>query len=176
VAKWELDGMQPRPQSVTADWQRVDQRPIHGVVLKEVRAVPTHYGWLTEIWRADWALDGAGVDQIFQCAIEPGRVNAWHAHARTADRLFVCHGRLDVVLYDSRQDSPTCGEINEYGIGTARPALLVVPPRVWHGVRNPTGSVALLLNAVDLAYAYADPDHWGLPPDTNQIPYRFPAG
>jgi dTDP-4-dehydrorhamnose 3,5-epimerase len=167
--------MRARAQTVTADWQRTDQRPIHGVVLKEMRAVATSYGWLTEIWRADWALDAAGVDQIFQAVVEPGSVNAWHAHASTTDRLFVAHGRLDVVLYDSRQDSPTYGEINEFGIGTGRPALLVVPPRVWHGVRNPTRAIAVLLNAVDRAYAYAGPDHWGLPPDTNQIPYRFPA-
>jgi dTDP-4-dehydrorhamnose 3,5-epimerase len=26
---------------------------------------------------------------------------------------------------------------------------------------------------VDRAYTYEDPDHWRLPPDTREIPYRF---
>lgn len=172
--RWGLPGMRRVRQSVTSDWQRADQKPIAGVVVREVRAVGTAYGALTEVFRRDWELDNAGVDQIFQSVLEPGAVSAWHAHEDTTDRLFVSAGRLDLVLYDSRPDSPTCGELNRFAFGTFRPGLLVVPPRVWHGVHNASSAPAMLLNAVDRAYRYEGPDHWSLPPDSDAIPHRFP--
>lgn len=130
---------------------------------------------LTEIYRADWGLDTGGVDQIFYSSLEPGALSAWHAHGETTDRLFVPQGLVQVVLYDARPDSPSHGRVNEVFLSHRRPTLVVIPPRVWHGVRNCSYENSLLLNAVDRAYSYQDPDHWRLPWDTDQIPFRFPA-
>jgi dTDP-4-dehydrorhamnose 3,5-epimerase len=40
-------------------------------------------------------------------------------------------------------------------------------------VQNIGDGPAAVLNAVDRAYDYEDPDHWRLPADTPEIPYRF---
>jgi len=49
----------------------------------------------------------------------------------------------------------------------------VVPPRVWHGVENSGTNPAVLINAVNLAYQYEDPDHWRLPSNSPDIPFDF---
>jgi dTDP-4-dehydrorhamnose 3,5-epimerase len=103
----------------------------------------------------------------------PGAISAWHTHAITTDRLFVAAGVAHIVLYDAREDSPTKGLINEFRYGEHRQALVSVPPGVWHGVRNFGPSNAVLLNLVDVAYQYDDPDHWRLPIDTDKIPFKF---
>jgi len=113
------------------------------------------------------------VDQVFQVTLEPGAVSAWHAHRLTTDRIFVNAGMVTVALYDGREDSSTFGRVNEFRAGALRPMLLVIPPRVWHGVHNAGASPASLINVVDRAYAYDDPDHWALPWDSDRIPYRF---
>jgi dTDP-4-dehydrorhamnose 3,5-epimerase len=46
---------------------------------------------------------------------------------------------------------------------------------VWHGVQNVHPGPSSVLNLVDRAYRYEAPDHWRLPPDTAEIPYRFAA-
>jgi dTDP-4-dehydrorhamnose 3,5-epimerase len=167
-----LPGSKKDRQSVTADWQ-ILQPLIDGVKIKDVRHVAKENGHLTEIWRSEWALDDAPVDQVFQVYLKPGGVSAWHTHQVTIDRLFANHGLVKVVLYDARKDSPTHGRLNVFRIGTVRPALVLVPPGVWHGVENISGEPSLLLNIVDRAYRYEDPDHWRLPADTKEIPYRF---
>ncbi|MDO9635444.1 MAG: hypothetical protein Q7I95_00660, partial [Thiobacillus sp.] len=48
--------------------------------------------------------------------------------------------------------------------------------QVWHAVENITSAPALLINAVDKAYRYESPDHFRLPLETDQIPYRFRQG
>jgi dTDP-4-dehydrorhamnose 3,5-epimerase len=86
---------------------------------------------------------------------------------------FVSYGRARVVLYDGREDSPTHGVVNEFRFGTIRPAMIHIPPRVWHGVQNVGDEVAILVNIVDRAYDYEDPDHWRVPADSPEIPFRF---
>jgi len=103
-------------------------------------------------------------------------VSAWHAHRHATDRLFANHGLIKVVLFDARRDSATAGRVNVFRCGDVRPQLVVVPPGVWHGVQSIGATPALLLNLPDCEYAYEAPDHWRLPPDTDEIPYSFAAG
>ncbi len=167
-----LDGFKDR-QTVTVDWNSLDE-VIEGVRFKEVKNVVKGTGdVLCEIFRRDWLLDEGVVDQVFQSVLNPGAISAWHVHQLTTDRLFVSQGLLRVVLFDARNESSTYGRINEFRFGAVRPALLLIPPGVWHGVQNISNTPALLLDLVNEAYRYEDPDHWRLPVDTDQIPYRF---
>jgi dTDP-4-dehydrorhamnose 3,5-epimerase len=138
-----------------------------------VKNVPRDVGFLSEVFRVDWGLGAPGVDQVFQNTLLPRAISAWHAHAATTDRLFAVYGVVKVVLFDARVGSTTFGRINELRIGVVRPALVVVPPRVWHGLQNVSEGPAVLLNIVDRAYSYEAPDHWRVPADSPAVPYRF---
>lgn len=174
--EWMLDGAMQDQQSITKDWQFTGQDLIDGVKVREVVNVQRSFGYLTEIYRKDWNLDDCEVEQVFQSVLEPGSVSAWHAHAITTDRIFINFGRMRIVLYDSRTHSPTHGVLNTFIFGTHRPAMLVIPPKVWHGVQavSMTG-LSSLLNVVDHAYHYDLPDHYRLDRESEQIPYTFPV-
>jgi dTDP-4-dehydrorhamnose 3,5-epimerase len=160
-------------QSITAEWIPINSDFIEGVQVREVKNVLKNNGLLTEIYRDDWEIDNHKVGQVFQVLLYPGGLSAWHAHQHTTDRLFVSHGVIKIVLYDGREDSPTYGHINEFRAGSLRPLLITVPPKVWHGVYNYGNVEASLLNIVDEPYKYSDPDHWRIPSDSPEIPYRF---
>jgi len=170
-----LPGATRDRQSITRDWQPL-QPLIAGVRVKEVTNVVKDNGYLSEVWRADWDLGPATLAQVFQVVIEAHGLSAWHMHRQATDRLFANHGLLKIVLFDARRGSPTEGRLNVFRCGTPRPLLIVVPPGIWHGAQNLAADRALLLNLPDRAYAYEDPDHWRLPPDTERIPYSFAAG
>lgn len=170
---WMIEGASKDAQSVTADWRAAELPLIQDVRLREVKNVVKQNGFLTELYRRDWAIDDGVVDQIFQVRLSADGVSAWHAHGFTTDRLFVGEGSLKIVLYDGRQESSTFGKLNVFCCSHVRPMLIVIPPGVWHGVHNIGQSTATLINMVDRAYDYADPDHWRLPVDAIQIPYSF---
>jgi dTDP-4-dehydrorhamnose 3,5-epimerase len=161
------------PQLVRSDWTAAGEVTIDGVVTSSMSNVLTDNGVLTEMWRADWRVDELGVGQVFQRVMTPGALSAWHAHRVTTDRLFCATGRIKVVLFDGRAGSPTHGALTEYRLGAERPALVVVPPGVWHGVRNIGETAAVLVNLVDVAYDYESPDHYRAPADTVDIPYTW---
>ncbi|MBF5003507.1 cupin domain-containing protein [Diaphorobacter caeni] len=172
VDEWLFSGCKDS-QTTYADWSLARGVQIHGVQSKQITNVLTDDGSLTEIYRKDWQLDDLPVEQIFQKIMSPGSVSAWHAHRRATDRLFCGYGRVKVVLYDARKHSPTQGLLTVHRLALERPTLLVVPPGIWHGVQTVSDSPAIVINAVDIAYSYEDPDHWRLPPDSPEIPYQF---
>ena len=167
-----LRGAKKDPQIITSSWNKTGD-PIDGVVLHEVANVPGNRGVLTEVFRPSWDSGDGSVEQIFQVKLFPGAISAWHCHAHAVDRLFASIGHLRIVLFDARPASPTNGMLKQYHLGESRPALLSVPPLVWHGVHNLGGTTALLLNAPSRAYNYEDPDHYRLPWDTTEIPFSW---
>jgi dTDP-4-dehydrorhamnose 3,5-epimerase len=173
---WQLSGTTRDAQSVTADWHPAAGALIAGVVVKEVLNVVRDNRVITELYRQDWALDELPVAQVFQAVLMPGAITAWHAHEQTTDRLGVATGTIKVVLYDARRESPTHGVVNELRIGPLRPCTVVVPPKVYHGIQNVGVGTAVLINMPDRPYDYENPDHWRLPWNSSEIPYRFDGG
>ncbi len=169
-----IEGCLQDHEIIRPNWIRI-QKAIQGVKVHEVRHVPKGRGVLTEIYRRDWQVDDASVDQVFQVSMAPGEVSCWHAHQRTRDRFFISQGNIRIVLYDGRTASKTFRRVNEFQFGSYRPALVLVPPGVWHGVQNVSPEPSVLINLVDHAYSYGDPDHWRLPSDSPKIPYQFPV-
>jgi dTDP-4-dehydrorhamnose 3,5-epimerase len=161
-------------QQVTQEWEKI-QQPIAGVVVREVLHVPRDHGVITEIFRPQWDPTGLPIVHIYQSRLFPGAIGAWSCHAKTIDRLFVNQGHLKIVLYDGREESPTHGRVMEMHAGDARPAFVVLPIGVWHGLQNLGATDALVLNCPSRAYDYADPDHYRLPFDSPEIPYRWNA-
>jgi dTDP-4-dehydrorhamnose 3,5-epimerase len=159
-------------QVVSEDWSRRSET-IQGVQVKEVRHVPGNHGVVTEVFRPEWDPTGLPVVHAYQARLFPGVIGAWSCHTKTVDRLFVNQGNLKAVLYDGREESPTYKLINEIYLGDARPAFLVIPAGVWHGLQNLGAGDALILNMPTHAYDYKDPDRWRLPWDTTEIPYHW---
>jgi dTDP-4-dehydrorhamnose 3,5-epimerase len=103
----------------------------------------------------------------------PGALSAWHMHRNQTDHIFVVAGTIKVVLFDDREESATRGNLEIYHLSPLRPTLLVVPPEVWHGLQNLEAGHSSFVNFFDRRYEHDDPDEWRLPPDTDEIPYRF---
>ena len=157
---------------VTSDWQKIGPA-IDGVIVREVLHVPRDHGVITEIYRPEWDASGLPVVHIYQSRLFPGAIGAWSCHARTVDRLFINQGHVKIVLFDGREDSETFGRIMELHVGDARPAFLVLPIGIWHGLQNLGSTDALMVNIPSRAYDYADPDHYRLPYDSPEIPYAW---
>ena len=159
-------------QSITADWEQVTQNLISGVEYKEVRNVIKDNGYLTEMYRSEW-FSHTDINQVFRVYLQPGAISAWHAHEITTDHLSIISGTVKVVLFDGRKESSTAGMINEFKISAHRPGTLLIPPGIWHGVQNIHEDASLILNMVDKAYIYENPDHIRIESNDPQIPYTF---
>jgi dTDP-4-dehydrorhamnose 3,5-epimerase len=146
---------------------------IDGVRVKEMRNVVTRNGVMVELYRSDWGIGAEALRHVIHVAIRGMAVSAWHCHEKQLDHVTVTAGAIRLVLYDAREDSPTHGKLNEFHMSPMRPMLVVIPPGVWHGIRNLVPEPSVYVSFFDRAYNYADPDEWRLPVDTDRIPCRI---
>jgi dTDP-4-dehydrorhamnose 3,5-epimerase len=150
---------------------------IEGVRFRPTRPVPHEDGHVTEVARAGWEILERPIVQVHITTTLPGRTRAWGLHPAGTDRLFVVSGLLKLVVFDGRRASPSHGRLNEFVVSEKNPALLVIPPNLYHGWKNIGTSEAVIINMPDRMYDYEQPDALDLPWDSEAamrlIPYRW---
>jgi dTDP-4-dehydrorhamnose 3,5-epimerase len=142
------------------------------VKIKNLKVVPDERGRLMEILRADDEIFEA-FGQVYMTTTYPGVVKGWHSHAAQDDNICCVKGMIKLVLYDSRDGSPTHGRIDEFFIGEHKPMLVHVPKGVQHGWKCVSVEEAFIVNIPTKAYDYAHPDETRLPAHGGPIPYDW---
>jgi dTDP-4-dehydrorhamnose 3,5-epimerase len=109
----------------------------------------------------------------YAITIRPGRIKGWGMHRLQTDRYYVSRGCIRVVLFDGREDSPSCGRFAEIYFTDASPGLLSIPPGVWHADQNWGDSEAQILNFPTHPYNPAAPDKYRIDPHSGVIPFDW---
>ncbi len=145
---------------------------IKGVNVRQTKIITDERGRLAEILRSDWDIFKK-FGQVYFTTAYPGVVKGWHYHKLQTDHFFCLKGMTKLVLYDSREDSPTFGKINEFFIGEHNPLLVVIPPLVYHGFKAISTEESMMINVPTELYNYEKPDEYRLDADTDEIPYDW---
>ncbi len=145
---------------------------IDGVKTKKLKVVPDERGRLMEIMRSDDELFNK-FGQLYMTTNYPGVIKAWHYHKKQTDNVACVKGMIKLVMFDSREGSPTKGEINELFIGEHNPTLVQIPDHVYHGWKCVSRTESIVVNCPTELYDYKDPDEYRLPYDSDEIPYDW---
>lgn len=146
---------------------------IAGVEIKTLVTHPDERGYFREVIRVTDPFFAEGFAQLSHSFMHTGVAKAWHLHSTQVDWWYVPAGALKVALFDTRDASPTKGELQGLYLGETYAAQVVkIPPGVAHGCRAlaPTH----LLYVTSRTY---DPAEEGrIPHDDAAIGYDWLAG
>ena len=118
---------------------------IDGVTVKPLRRIPDERGYIMHMLRSnDPEFEQFG--EIYFSTIYPGAIKAWHLHKEMTLNYSVVSGMIKLVLYDSRDDSPTKGELQEIFLGRENYQLVKIPPHIWNGFKAIGTQMAILAN------------------------------
>ena len=145
---------------------------IDGVRIKNLRVIPDERGRLIEVLRNDDEIFEK-FGQVYITTAYPGVVKGWHYHKIQADNMCVIKGMMKIVLFDSQDNSPTKGEINEFIVGVYNPILIHIPTFVYHGFKCISEDEAIVINIPTEKYNYDNPDEYRVDPHDNEIPYEW---
>jgi dTDP-4-dehydrorhamnose 3,5-epimerase len=143
---------------------------IDGVQIVPLRRIPDERGTIYHMLKAtDPHFQRFG--EIYFSTAYKGIVKAWHRH-REMTLFYACIiGRIKLVIYDSRDGSPTRGELMEVFLGPDNYSLVVVPPEVWNGYKGMSDPFAMVANCCTHPH---DPSRsTRLDPVDNDIPYDW---
>jgi len=145
---------------------------IKGVEVKKLKIIPDERGRLMEILRSDEGIFEK-FGQVYMTTAYPGVTKAWHYHKKQDDHFTCVSGMMRLALYDSREDSPTRGEVNDFIISPDDPMLVRIPKLVYHGFKCVSDKEAIVINVPTLPYSAKDPDEYRLDAFKNDIPYDW---
>jgi dTDP-4-dehydrorhamnose 3,5-epimerase len=167
AAKKDVETVTPRGRSVAT--------PTHGVRTRPLTTLVDDRGTLTELFDPRWEFDDLPITYAYAFTVRPGVVKGWGLHEHHEDRYVLLSGRVDLLLYDVRPDSPTCGQLHKISLNEHHRKLVSIPAFVWHADHNVGDTEAVVLNFPTRPYDHAAPDKHRLPIDTPLIPYDFGA-
>ncbi len=145
---------------------------IKDVEVKKLKIIPDDRGRLMEILRSDEPIFEK-FGQVYMTTAFPGVAKAWHYH-KLQDDYFTCiSGVMRLALYDSREDSPTYKEVNDFTVSLANPILVKIPKLVYHGFKCTSDKEAMVINVPTMPYNYKTPDEYRLDAFDNDIPYDW---
>ncbi len=147
---------------------------IHEVTVVPLKKLVNERGHLMEIQRNDES-HFPGFGQAYLTATNPGVVKAWYRHHRQIDQIALAQGTLRLALFDSRETSPTYGQVQEIVISDDQPALVQIPTGVWHGFQALGTAPALLLHLNTIPFNFENVDEDRLPATVPEIPFRWAA-
>ena len=145
---------------------------IKDVIVKKLKVIPDERGRLMEIMRCDDPFF-TKFGQVYMTTNYPGVVKAWHFHKLQDDHVCCVSGMIKLVIYDSRLDSTTRDEINEFFIGVHNPCLIKIPALCYHGWKCISEQESLVLSVPSEAYNYSAPDEYRLDAHSREIDYDW---
>jgi dTDP-4-dehydrorhamnose 3,5-epimerase len=161
-------------QTVTPDGNPL-RRLTEGVIFRDL---PTHVderGSVVELFDPRWQWHPDPFVFAYAFTIRPGYVKGWNLHKLHEDRYCVLSGEMELVFYDPRPDSKTCGEVCRISLNAYNRRIVNVPCNVWHADHNVGTTDVVVVNFPTTAYDHTNPDKYRLPIDSDLIPHKFPG-
>jgi len=143
---------------------------IQGVDFHPLKQIPDERGRVMQMLRRDdpW-FERFG--EIYFSVVYPGVVKGWHLHKVMTLNYAVIVGRIKLVLYDEREDSPSRGKLQEVFAGEDNYCLITVPPNVWNGFKGLGVEPAVVANCATEPY---DPSEIvRSDPFSDRVPYDW---
>ena len=162
----------PDGQLATPDGQPV-RRLTEGMNIRRLPTIEDARGSVTELFDPRWNWSPVPLVFAYTFMIRPGTVKGWNLHKEHEDRYVVLGGEMELVLFDPRPESGTCGEICRIVLTGRERSIVNVPANVWHADHNIGTGEVVVVNFPTIPYNHQSPDKYRLPLDTPLIPYSF---
>ncbi|MBI1818523.1 MAG: dTDP-4-dehydrorhamnose 3,5-epimerase family protein [Deltaproteobacteria bacterium] len=142
---------------------------IDGVAIHPLKRIPDERGTIFHMLkRTDAHFREFG--EIYFSSVYQGVIKGWHLHHQMTLNYACIVGRIKLVLYDDRAQSPSRGKVQEIFLGRDNYVLVVVPPEVWNGFKG-LAPESIVANCATLPH---DPNEIvRLDPFSPQIPYDW---
>ena len=124
---------------------------IDGVVVRPLKQISDERGKVMHMLRAD-APHFQEFGEIYFSVVYPGAIKGWHLHTRMTLNYAVPSGRIKLVCYDGRKESPTWGKIQEFFAGEDSYQLITIMPGIWNGFKGIGTTAAIVANCATIPH------------------------
>ena len=143
---------------------------IKGVHIIEKKVISDSRGKILHMLRND-DKNFKKFGEIYFSYVKPKKIKAWHIHTKMTLNYAAAYGKIKIVLFDDRKNSPTKGIVQEIFLSNSNHILVSIPPLVWNGFCSMNDDIAILANCSTVPYS--DEEIIRKSPYDKFIPYNW---
>lgn len=145
---------------------------IDGVKINKKKQIIDERGKIMHMLRVD-DKEFIKFGEIYFSYTYPGAIKAWHRHKEMTLTYAAVSGKIKLVLFDDRKNSPSKGKLEEIFLSDEDYFTVTVPPLIWNGFKSIENKSAIVANCTDTPHSeneierrkYNDPNipyNWGI--------------
>ena len=144
---------------------------IHDVRMIPLKQIPDHRGKVMHMLRVDDPhFEKFG--EIYFSTANPGVVKGWHLHTKMTLNYAVVSGKILLVLFDERENSPSKGVVQEITLSPEHYFLVQIPAFIWNGFKGMASEPSIVANCSTHPH---DPNEiQRIDHDSSRVPYKWP--
>jgi len=143
---------------------------IKGVKIIEKKIISDSRGKILHMLRND-DKNFQKFGEIYFSYVKPKKIKAWHIHTKMNLNYVAAYGKIKIVLFDDRKNSPTKGTIQEIFLSNSNHILVSIPPLIWNGFCSINDDIAILANCSDIPHDKSEIKR--LPYNDPMFPYKW---
>lgn len=130
---------------------KTDINMIEGVRIIPLKQIFDERGAVYHVFRNEF--HDINVEEVYISRVNAGVTKGWKQHRQTWQRFVVPYGKMEIVLHDERENSPTKGVFQKVILGPGEYyARLELPPMIWYAFRCMTNDYSLMVNISELIH------------------------
>ena len=124
---------------------------IHDIKITPLKIISDDRGKVMHMLRKDSAIfDKFG--EIYFSTIYYKSIKAWHLHKESVLNYACIKGKVKLVLFDDRKESPSKGIYQELTLSPEDYFLVTIPPNIWNGFKGLDKSESIIANCLTLPH------------------------
>ena len=143
---------------------------IEGVKIIPLKKIPDERGAIYHMLRSD-SPHFEKFGEVYFSTVNPGVIKGWHIHKEMTLNYAVVYGMIKLVLYDTRTESTTKGNLMDIFLGDENYCLVIIPPMVWNGFKCISEKPAIVANCATIPHDPSEIER--MDPFTDEIPYDW---
>ena len=90
--------------------------------------------------------------EIYFSTIYNDKVKGWHLHRESTLNYACVKGKVKLVLYDDRKNSPSKGSIQEIILSPNKYFMVTIPKNIWNGFKGLDKEESIIANCLTLPH------------------------
>jgi len=144
---------------------------IDGVIVNPLNCIHDEQGIQSYVMLNSRETVYKGFGELYFSLVYPNIIKGWHLHQKMILNYTVLVGKINLVLFDPREESQTKGEVMELLLEDSKHSLVQVPSLIWTGFKGLGYPYSIVANCSTIPHFENEISR--LDPFSTKIPYDW---
>ena len=124
---------------------------IHDVIITPLKIINDDRGKVMHMLRSDSKVFKK-FGEVYFSTIYENKIKGWHLHKESVLNYTCVTGKVKLVLFDDRLDSPTKNKYQEIILSQKNYSLVTIPPNIWNGFKGLNFKESIIANCLTIPH------------------------